>query len=67
MVSPASIKSTLAMLLEGAKGKTAEEIKAALRVSPKKDDFREEMRVFAKVFEVGYNYKIIINYFSIEK
>ncbi|CAB3233607.1 unnamed protein product [Arctia plantaginis] len=53
MVSPASIKSTLAMILEGAKGTTAKEIKDALRVSPEKNDYREEMKVFAKVFEAN--------------
>ncbi|CAB3233605.1 unnamed protein product [Arctia plantaginis] len=53
MISPASIKSTLAMLLEGANGPTAAEIKTALRVSPQNDEFREELKVFLRAFEAN--------------
>ncbi|KOB69987.1 Serpin-11, partial [Operophtera brumata] len=43
MVSPASVKSTLAMLLEGAKGVTATEIRNALRLSTDADDRKVEL------------------------
>lgn len=53
MISPASIKSTLAMLLEGANGQTAAEIKTALRMSAQSDEFRDEVKVFLRAFEVN--------------
>ncbi|XP_063832706.1 uncharacterized protein LOC135081854 [Ostrinia nubilalis] len=46
MVSPASIKSTLAMLLEGAHGTTESEIRAALRLAPNKQEYREQLNVY---------------------
>ncbi|PZC71365.1 hypothetical protein B5X24_HaOG213570 [Helicoverpa armigera] len=52
MISPASIKSTLAMILEGARGPTASQIQTALRLAPDKHDYREQLSVFMKDFEV---------------
>ncbi|KAI5645801.1 serpin (serine protease inhibitor) domain-containing protein [Phthorimaea operculella] len=46
IVSPASIKSVLAMILEGARGPTATEIRSALRLSPDKNDFREQLNSY---------------------
>lgn len=54
MVSPASIKSTLAMILEGAVGITADEIRSALRLSPNKDEFREQLNLYLSVLKVTY-------------
>lgn len=53
VISPASVKSTLAMILEGAEGDTATEIKSALRVSQVKDDFRKELNMFLEALEVN--------------
>uniref|UniRef100_A0A2A4K156 Serpin domain-containing protein n=1 Tax=Heliothis virescens TaxID=7102 RepID=A0A2A4K156_HELVI len=53
MVSPASIKSTLAMLLEGARGPTASQIQTALRLSPDKYDYREQLSGFMKDLETN--------------
>ncbi|CAH1636000.1 unnamed protein product [Spodoptera littoralis] len=53
MVSPASIKSTLAMLLEGAQGATAAEIQTALRLIPNKDDYREQLSEFMRDLEIN--------------
>ncbi|CAH0596279.1 unnamed protein product [Chrysodeixis includens] len=53
MISPASIKSTLAMLLEGAEGTTASEIKTALRLSPVKTDFREELGMYLTALQAN--------------
>lgn len=52
MVSPASVKSTLAMLLEGAGGSTAMEIRTALRLSPNKKDFREQLNLYLSLLQV---------------
>ncbi|XP_069362086.1 uncharacterized protein [Maniola hyperantus] len=46
MVSPASIKSTLAMILESASGNTEAEIRSALRLSPYKDELREQLNLY---------------------
>lgn len=46
MLSPASIKSVLAMILEGAGGKTEAEIRSALRLSPNKRDYREQLHLY---------------------
>ncbi|XP_052744297.1 uncharacterized protein LOC112053547 [Bicyclus anynana] len=46
MVSPASIKSTLAMILESAAGDTEAEIRSALRLSPYKDELREQLNLY---------------------
>ncbi|XP_075984933.1 uncharacterized protein LOC142982357 [Anticarsia gemmatalis] len=61
MVSPASIKSTLAMILEGADGATAAEIKSALRVSPAKDDFRHELNTFLRALEANSSNVFVSN------
>lgn len=53
MVSPASIKSTLAMLLEGAQGATAAEIQTALRLIPNKEDYREQLSDFMRDLEIN--------------
>lgn len=52
MISPASVKSTLAMILEGAGGSTATEISNALRLSPKKEEYREQLNLYLSVLEV---------------
>ncbi|XP_059058744.1 uncharacterized protein LOC131852124 [Achroia grisella] len=49
--SPASIKSTLAMVLEGAKGATATEIRNALRLSSIKVDFRNQLYSYLKALQ----------------
>ncbi|XP_047537845.1 uncharacterized protein LOC125071568 [Vanessa atalanta] len=46
MVSPASIKSILAMLLEVTSGDTEAEIKSALRLSPYKDEVRDQLNLY---------------------
>ncbi|CAH0731944.1 unnamed protein product, partial [Brenthis ino] len=46
MVSPASIKSVLAMILEGTDGNTEAEIRSALRLSPYKDELREQLNLY---------------------
>ncbi|XP_050355221.1 uncharacterized protein LOC126776614 [Nymphalis io] len=46
MVSPASIKSILAMILEVTSGETEAEIKSALRLSPYKDEVREQLNLY---------------------
>ncbi|XP_050556304.1 leukocyte elastase inhibitor [Spodoptera frugiperda] len=53
MVSPASIKSTLAMLMEGAQGATAREIQTALRLLPYKTDYREQLSQFMMDLEIN--------------
>ncbi|KAF9813928.1 hypothetical protein SFRURICE_008083 [Spodoptera frugiperda] len=53
MVSPASIKSTLAMLMEGAQGATAREILTALRLLPYKEDYREQLSQFMMDLEIN--------------
>jgi serine protease inhibitor len=52
MVSPASIKATLAMLLEGASGATEGEIRSALRLSKERDEFREQLNLFLEGLKV---------------
>lgn len=52
MISPASVKSTLAMLLEGAGGSTAMEIRSALRLSPNKKEFREQLNLYLSLLQV---------------
>ncbi|KAJ8711690.1 hypothetical protein PYW08_008644 [Mythimna loreyi] len=61
MVSPASIKSTLAMLLEGARGTTAAEIQAALRLTPNKDDYRHQLSELMKDLRVNTSSVIVQN------
>ncbi|KAM3956460.1 serine protease inhibitor 42Dd-like [Aphomia sociella] len=51
MISPASIKSTLAMILEAAEGVTAMEIRNALRLSSDKDDFRDQLNLYLKALQ----------------
>ncbi|CAK1593799.1 unnamed protein product [Parnassius mnemosyne] len=53
VVSPASIKSILSMLLEGANGTTAIEIRNALRLSPDKDEFREQLNGYLSVLRAN--------------
>lgn len=53
LVSPASIKSILAMLLEGAIGDTANEIKAAMRLPPMKDDYWKELVTYLDALQVN--------------
>ncbi|KAJ8711691.1 hypothetical protein PYW08_008645 [Mythimna loreyi] len=53
MVSPVSIKSTLAMLLEGAGGATAIEIQTALRLPPNKDDYRQQLSGLVRDLQVN--------------
>ncbi|XP_022131136.2 uncharacterized protein LOC111004416 [Pieris rapae] len=53
MVSPASIKSTLAMILEGSAGATQDEIRSALRLSPYKDEFREQLNTYLNLLNVN--------------
>lgn len=52
MISPASVKSTLAMILEGADGPTASEIRSALRLSPHKEDYREQLNLYLTTLKV---------------
>lgn len=52
MISPASIKSTLAMILEGASGSTAAEIRSALRLSPVKEEYREQLNLYLSLLKV---------------
>ncbi|XP_063623557.1 leukocyte elastase inhibitor-like [Cydia splendana] len=51
VVSPASIRSTLAMLLEGASGNTEAEIRSSLRLSPNKNEFREQLNVYLSALQ----------------
>ncbi|CAH2054613.1 unnamed protein product, partial [Iphiclides podalirius] len=53
VVSPPSVKSTLAMLLEGANGATATEIRNALRLSPDKEEFREQLNEYLTMLRVN--------------
>ncbi|XP_041983195.1 uncharacterized protein LOC121736174 [Aricia agestis] len=53
MLSPASIKSLLAMVLEGSGGATANEIRSALRLSPNKNDFREQLYHYLNALNVN--------------
>lgn len=53
MVSPASVKSTLAMLLEGAKDVTATEIRNALRLSTNIDDRKMELIKYLNALNVS--------------
>ncbi|XP_038207482.1 plasma protease C1 inhibitor-like [Zerene cesonia] len=53
MVSPASIKSVLAMVLEGAQGSTEDEIRSALRLSSHKDEFREHLNSYLSLLRVN--------------
>ncbi|CAH2095254.1 unnamed protein product [Euphydryas editha] len=46
LVSPASIKSILTMILEVSRGKTEAEIKSALRLSPYKDEVRDQLNLY---------------------
>ncbi|GBP95519.1 Serine protease inhibitor 42Dd [Eumeta japonica] len=46
MVSPASVKSTLAMLLEASQAETADEIRTVLRLSPNREEFREQLNFY---------------------
>ncbi|XP_026326291.1 glia-derived nexin-like, partial [Hyposmocoma kahamanoa] len=46
MISPASVKSILAMILEGAGGSTATEIRSALRLSLNKEEYREQLNLY---------------------
>lgn len=52
MISPASVKSTLAMILEGAVGSTAMEIRNVLRLSPNKEEYREQLNLYLSVLQV---------------
>ncbi|XP_060806130.1 uncharacterized protein LOC106131445 [Amyelois transitella] len=53
MVSPASIKSILAVTLEGARGITEAEIRSALRLTPDKRDFREQLSLYVRALRVN--------------
>nr|XP_032522704.1 uncharacterized protein LOC116774155 [Danaus plexippus plexippus] len=53
LVSPASVKSTLSMILEGASGATEEEIRSALRLAPYKFEFREQLNIYLKALNVN--------------
>lgn len=52
MVSPASIKSILAMLMEGSLGQTAIEIQKALRLSPDKEDWQNQFYLYLNALQV---------------
>ncbi|KAL4717226.1 hypothetical protein ACJJTC_017113 [Scirpophaga incertulas] len=65
MVSPASIKATLAMVLEGAHGNTESEIRNALRLSPKKGEFREQLNLFLQGLKSNVSGVVIQNANSI--
>lgn len=66
VLSPASIKSTLAMLLEGANGDTAAEIRNALRLSPDKEEFREQLNEYLSILRVKrITFILIINHCEI--
>ncbi|XP_053616051.1 uncharacterized protein LOC128678491 [Plodia interpunctella] len=53
MVSPASVKSILAVILEGARGVTEAEIRSALRLTPNKDDFRQQLNLYLSAMRVN--------------
>ncbi|KAJ8709123.1 hypothetical protein PYW07_008949 [Mythimna separata] len=53
MVSPFSIQSTLAMLLEGAQGSTAAEIQTALRLPPNKGEYRQQLSELVRDLQVS--------------
>lgn len=53
MVSPASVKSTLAMILAGAEGDTAREIEHALRLTSVIDDMTEQLRWYIAALQVS--------------
>lgn len=55
LLSPASIKSVLAMLLEGAGGDTAYELRSALRLIPNKNDFRDQLNKYLLSLKVSTN------------
>ncbi|XP_013139425.1 PREDICTED: uncharacterized protein LOC106104033 [Papilio polytes] len=61
VVSPASIKSVLAMLLEGAAGETAIEIRNALRLSSDKDEFREQLNAYLSVLKTNDSAVTLLN------
>lgn len=46
IVSPASVKSVLAMIVEGSSGDTEAEIKSALRLSPYKDELMDQLNLY---------------------
>ena len=52
IVSPASIKSVLAMIVEGSNGDTEAEIKSALRLSPYKDELRDQLNLYLSALYV---------------
>lgn len=52
LLSPASIKSVLAMLLEGAGGETANELRSALRLIPNKNDYRAQLNKYLQSLQV---------------
>lgn len=53
MVSPLTIRNTLAMILEGAVGDTAVEISDALRLSRVKQDHRNELKLYLNGLKVS--------------
>lgn len=52
LVSPASIKSILAMILEVSSGNTQAEIQSALRLSPYKDEVRDQLNLYLNALYV---------------
>lgn len=63
LVSPASIKSILAMILEVSSGNTESEIKSALRLSPYKDEVRDQLNLYLNALYVRISFKNILLYF----
>lgn len=63
LVSPASIKSILAMILEVSSGNTESEIKSALRLSPYKDEVRDQLNLYLNALYVSISFKNILLYF----
>nr|CAD7392015.1 unnamed protein product [Timema cristinae] len=51
VLSPASIKATLAMVLEGAKGESAEQIRVALRLNDSRNNTRTHLYNYLKLLQ----------------
>ncbi|CAG9793497.1 unnamed protein product [Diatraea saccharalis] len=61
MVSPASVKATLAMLLEGCQGATEVEIRSALRLAPSKEEYREQLNLYLEGLKTNTSGVILQN------
>lgn len=53
VISPISVKLLLGMVMEGADGKTAEEIRAALRMPRNREAARKEFETWLSLLQVG--------------